>query len=71
VVFLKENGCTEARQIDLEEIWTYDTTLMTQDHYVSMFRITAPSQVADPPEENMKAAPAISEHENMPVTNEH
>jgi hypothetical protein len=50
---------------------TYDTTPMTQGHYVPMFQTTAPSQIADPPEENVEQAPIISEHENVPMTNEH
>jgi len=70
-VFLEENGCTEARQIDLKEMRTYDTTPITQDHYVPMFRTAAPSQVAAAPKEIVEQAPAISQHENVPMTNEH
>jgi hypothetical protein len=44
-VFLEENGCTEIRQIDLEEMQTYEPTMMTQDHYMPMFRTTTPSHL--------------------------
>jgi hypothetical protein len=70
-VFLEENGCTEHRQIDLEEIRTYESIPMTQDYYVPMTRFTTSSQVADPPEVNMERTPIMSEHEDVPVNNEH
>lgn len=70
-VFLEENGCTEPRQIDLEEMRTYETTPMTQNYYVPMTRFTTSTQVVDPPEVNAERTRAISEHEDVPVNNEH
>ena len=70
-VFLEENGCTEPRQIDLEEMRTYEPTPMTQNYYVPMTQFTTSSQVAVPPEVNAERTPAISEHEDVPINNEH
>ena len=70
-VFLEENGCTEPRKIDLEEMRTYEPTPMTQNYYVPMTRFTISTQVVDPPEVNAERTPAISEHEDVPINNEH
>ena len=70
-VFLEENRCTEPRQIDLEEMRTYEPMPMTRDYYVPMTQFTAPTQVVDLPKVNAERTPAISEHEDVPINNEH
>ena len=50
---------------------TYDPTPMTQNYYVPMTCFTTSTQVVDPPEVNAERTPAISEHEDVPVNNEH
>ena len=64
-VFLEENGCTEPRQIDLEEMRTFEPTPMTQNYYVPMTRFTTSTQIVDPLEVNAERTPAISEHEDQ------
>jgi len=44
---------------------------MTQNYYVPMTCFTTSTQVVDPPEVNAERTPAISEHEDVPVNNEH
>ena len=50
---------------------TYETTPMTQNYYVPMTRFTTSTQVVDSPKVNAERTPAISEHEDVPVNNEH
>jgi len=44
---------------------------MTQNYYVPMTQFTTAPQVAVPPKVNAERTPAVSEHENVPVNNEH
>jgi len=69
--FLEENGCVEPRKIDLEEMRIYDPTPMTQTYYMPMTQFTTFSLVADPPEVTVERTPVVSEHEDVPVNNEH
>ena len=50
---------------------THEPTPMTQNYYVPMTRFTTSTQVVDPPEINAERTPAISEHEDVPINNEH
>ena len=50
---------------------TYEPTPLTRDYYVPMTQFTTPSQVVDPPKVNVERTPAISEHEDVPINNEH
>jgi hypothetical protein len=70
-VFLEENGCTEVRKMDLEEMRTQDPLLVAQDHYVPIIQFTMTSQVANLPEENTEDTHTLSGHQDAPVTNEH
>ena len=50
---------------------THDSTLMTQNYYVPTTQFTTSTQVADPPEVTVERTPVVSEHEDVPVNNEH
>ena len=49
----------------------YDPTPMTQTYYMPMTQFTTFSLVADPPEVTVERTPVVSEHEDVPVNNEH
>ena len=44
---------------------------MTQNYYVPMTQFTTSPQVAVPPEVVVERTTAVSEHEDVPVNNEH
>ena len=49
----------------------YDPTPMTQTYYMPMTKFTTFYLVADPPEVTVERTPVVSEHEDVPVNNEH
>jgi len=49
----------------------YDPTPMTQTYYMPMTQFTTFSLVADPPEVTVERTPVVSEHEDVPINNEH